>query len=192
MSDDQRASTAITMLAVVGVVTLAVVVGITYGPALLSGDDFSSYGPAATHNSSYDSGAEQFTITIVEGSYVNKKGDWTVKRVVVTQAAGPDGTHKVPVTVRNGSTSSTAGVWYTANGTGVSAERPRTGDSVTIVADATDLDDDGDAGPEPGEAYRIVAHGEEHTAVMTKKVVPGSETRVYAPTPTATATNSTS
>lgn len=139
---------------------MVAVVALTTGVAALadwgSGDDFTVQSPMPEHNVSYNESQERLRITVAAGGYAAPDADQTTTRVyLVRRYESASGPKHAPVTVAGGGEVLENGLWYDEGNRSVATAVPSAGDSATIVDDGTDQDDDGIAGVEPGEVYRV-------------------------------------
>lgn len=128
------------------------------GYHLLFSDDFTQYPPHADHTASYTNETEQLRIEISKSGYNNPEGSskTALVRVLWINDSGTE-TQREPVTIRGKNSTSSRGIWYAVNGSGVSPNKLKSGDSVVVLSDPTDRDEDGRYGPEAGDRFWITA-----------------------------------
>ena len=113
--------------------------------------------PEADYTATYNATNEELRLTVTQSEYAHQGvGKPAVIRVlwmdVGSEAAD---TRRVPTTLRAGNATTTKGLWYARNGSGVVASPPESGQPVVITEDPTDHDDDAHAGPEPGDRFWV-------------------------------------
>lgn len=101
----------------------------------------------------YNASTEQIRVTVVESERIvasSENGPYT-KFIRICKEGGEESRHcGTPVRLRAGNMSVDTGYWVAADEPAASEYPLRNGDSVTIVGDGTDDDEDGTAGVENG------------------------------------------
>jgi len=104
--------------------------------------------PQASFNQSYNESAETMVVTFQDGESISSD-DITLVQILVNNSTSGVRLH------HNGFTS-TDGIWVNTNQSGVARFPLEPGESVEIVSDSRDRDQDGIAGLEPRDTIQIL------------------------------------
>jgi len=144
---------------VVAIVTCALAVaGLTTAYILLPmGEELAQPTPEADYTATYNATSEELRLTVTQSEYAPQGvGKPAVIRVLWMDVGSESAdTRRVPTTLRAGNATTTKGLWYARNGSGLVASPPESGQPVVITGDPTDHDDDAHAGPEPGDRFWV-------------------------------------
>jgi hypothetical protein len=144
---------------VVAIVTCALAVaGLTTAYILLPmGEELAQPTPEADYTATYNATSEELRLTVTQSEYAPQGvGKPAVIRVLWMDVGSESAdTRRVPTTLRAGNATTTKGLWYARNGSGVVASPPESGQPVVITGDPTDHDNDSHAGPEPGDRFWV-------------------------------------
>jgi len=120
--------------------------------------------PVVEANGTYNQSVEALELQITRAEYTVNGDPLTVETVVINHdpldgdQASDD--YAMQTTVQRGGNISKEGYWYQQGGGGVQQSHPEVGDTITIIGDETDKNEDGYYGVENREAYRLAVYFE--------------------------------